>query len=278
MDRILFHLGPVTVYTFGASIAIGALVAILLADREAKRLEMDTDQVSTLSMIILVAGILGARIFFVMFYDPIYYWQHPLDIFKIYEGGLSIHGGILGAIMAGLWYTRRTALPFWAAADMLAPAAVLAQGIARVGCDVYGKIMTATWPWGVEVQGQLVHPVQIYETLLDLALFIFLWGKRERQRYEGQIFIYYLGGYALIRLILEFFRTNPVWIGILTPAHLTSIIFIVAALGMDRWYFKNEVVSTKTQEAPIFWVSPRVWTVIIILAAASVGIFYAMNR
>jgi len=192
MDRILFHLGPFIVYTFGASIAVGTLIAIWLADREANRVGMDADQVYTLSIIILAAGILGALLFFVMFYDPIYYWQHPMDILKIYEGGLSIHGGILGAILIGLWYTRRKALSFWAVADLLAPAAVLAQGIARVGCDIYGKVMAAPWPWGVQVQGQLVHPVQIYETLLDLTLFIFLWGKRQRQRYSGQVFIYCL--------------------------------------------------------------------------------------
>lgn len=113
MDSILFQLGPFTVYAFGASIAVGTLIAIWLADREAKRVRMDADQISTLSIILLVAGILGARIFFVMLYDPAYYFQHPLDIFRIYEGGLSIHGGILGSILAGLWYTRRTALSFW---------------------------------------------------------------------------------------------------------------------------------------------------------------------
>ncbi len=278
MDRILFHLGPFTVYTFGASIAVGTLIAIGLADREAKRMGMDADQISTLSIILLVAGILGARLFFVMFYDPLYYWQHPLDIFKIYEGGLSIHGGILGAILAGRWYTRRTALSFWTVADLLAPATVLAQGIARVGCDVYGKVMPAAWPWGVQVQGQLVHPVQIYETLLDLALFIFLWGKRERQRYSGQVFIYYLGGYALIRLVLEYFRTNPVLIGNLTPAHLTSILFIVAALGLDRWSSRHKVVRMEANNAPALWVSPVVWAAITALAASSVGIFYSINR
>lgn len=277
MDRILFHLGPFTVYTFGASIAVGVLAAFWLADREAKRVGMDDEKVSTLFLILLVTGLLGARVFFVMFYDPAYYWQHPLDIFKIYEGGLSIHGGMIGAILAGLWYTRRTALSFWAVADLLAPVAVLAQGIARVGCDVYGKVMAAAWPWGVLVQGQLVHPVQIYETLLDLALFIFLWGKRDRPRYEGQVFIYYLGGYALIRLVLEFFRTNPVWIGIFTPAHLTSILFIVVALGMGRWRFKHEIISTKMQKTPVLWVSPGVWAAIIVLAAASVGVFNRLN-
>lgn len=278
MDRILIHLGPFAVYTFGVSISIGALTAIWLADREAKRVKMDAEQVTTLSMIILLAGILGARIFFVLFYEPIYYWHNPLDVFKIYEGGLSIHGGILGAILVGLWYTKRTSLPFWKVADILAPAAVLAQGIARVGCDVYGKVMTVLWPWGVYFQGQPVHPVQIYETLLDLALFLFLWGKRERQKYQGQIFIYYLGGYALIRLVLEFFRTNPVLIGILTPAHFTSIVFITIALVLDRWRSKSDINDTRTREVPALWVSPKVWGAVLVLAAASVWIFYDLNK
>jgi phosphatidylglycerol:prolipoprotein diacylglycerol transferase len=265
------------VYTFGASIAVGALTAFWLADREAKRVGMDADQVSTLSLILLIAGLLGARIFFVMFYDPTYYWQHPLDIFKIYEGGLSIHGGILGGILAGLWYSKRTDISFWAVADILAPAALLAQGIARVGCDVYGKVMAQAWSWGVQVQGQIVHPVQVYETLLDLALFIFLWGKRERQRYSGQIFVYYLGGYALIRLILEFFRVNPVLIGILTPAHLTSILFIIAAMVLARWRSRQELFTIEAQPATPHWVSPGVWAAVTLLATISVAVFYGMN-
>ncbi len=277
MERILFHLGPFTVYTFGASIAVGVLGAFWIADREAKRIALDAEKISTLSLVILVAGILGARLFFVMFYDPAHYWQDPLDIFKIYEGGLSIHGGILGSILAGWWYSKKSDISFGAAADLLAPAIILAQGIARVGCDVYGKVMTQSWWWGVQVQGQLVHPVQIYETLLDFALFIMLWGKRERQRYSGQIFVYYLGGYSLIRLILEFFRTNPVVIGGLTPAHLTSILFIVLAIGLDRWTSKHETIPNEGSNPPFLWIGFRDWALISLLTIVCVVVFYNLN-
>ena len=187
MERVLFQLGPVSIYTFSVSIAVGGLAAYWLTHKETQRIKMDDNSIDNLFIILLIAGILGARIFYILFYNPAFYWQHPFEVIKINEGGLSIHGGILGAVAAGLWYTRRLKIPFWPVADLLAPAVILAQGIARVGCDVYGRVMSQAWPWGINLQGQLVHPVQIYETILDLTLFIFLWGKRDRQKYSGQI-------------------------------------------------------------------------------------------
>lgn len=276
MNRILFEMGPITVYTFGLSIAVGVIAAYYLAEREAKRLSLDADKVSTLFLILLAAGIIGARLFYVLFYDPAYYAQHLAEIIKINEGGLSIHGGIIGAILAGWWYCRKAELSFWFAADLLAPAAILAQGIARVGCDVYGKAMTVIWPWGVQMQGQVVHPVQIYETLLDLALFIFLWGQRDRQKYSGQIFIYYLGFYALIRFILEFFRSNPVLLASFTPAHITSVLFIMIAIGLAWWRSRQNLAVQYPQEASVIWIRPKVWLTVLSMAVISVGIFFAL--
>jgi phosphatidylglycerol:prolipoprotein diacylglycerol transferase len=278
MNRVLFEIGPITVYTFGVSIAVGVLAAYYLADREAKRAGLDVDKVSTLFLILLVAGILGARIFYILFYNPAYYSQHLVEIIKINEGGLSIHGGIIGAILAGWWYSRKVDLSFWSVADLLAPAAIMAQGIARVGCDVYGKAMAVIWPWGVQLQGQVVHPVQIYETLLDLALFIFLWGQRDRKKYSGQIFIYYLGFYALIRFILEFFRNNPVILASFTPAHITSVILMLFAIGLAVWRSRKRVSVLENNNVSAIWVRARVWLAVLSLAAISVSIFYTINN
>lgn len=277
MERVLFEFGPFTIYTFGISIAIGVLAAYLLADREARRTGQDVNKISTLFLILLVAGILGARLFFVLFYDPAYYSRHLAEIIMINEGGLSVHGGIIGAILAGWWYCKKADLSFWSVADLLAPAAILAQGIARVGCDVYGKTMAVIWPWGVQLQGQVVHPVQIYETLLDLALFIFLWGQRDRQKYSGQVFIYYLGFYALIRFILEFFRTNPVVLASFTPAHITSIILILIAVGLAVWRSQRKQDVQNPHGASAVWAQPRVWLAVLTLAAISVSLFYFRN-
>ncbi|MEN6461963.1 MAG: prolipoprotein diacylglyceryl transferase [Syntrophomonas sp.] len=277
MERILFHLGPMPIYTFGVSIAMGVLAAFWLTGRETKRSNMDANTIDTLFIILLLAGIVGARIFYVLFYNPVFYWQHLFDIIRINEGGLSIHGGIIGAAVAGFWYTRRFKIPFWPVADLLAPVALLAQGIARVGCDVYGRVMSKAWPWGINLQGQIVHPVQIYETILDLGLFIYLWGKRDRQKYSGQIFVYYLSGYAGIRFILEFFRTNPVILYNITPAHLTSVLFILLAVGMSLWLSRGELLPETSQKMNRFWVSTKVWGIVVALAAICIAIFYISN-
>jgi phosphatidylglycerol:prolipoprotein diacylglycerol transferase len=276
VEKVLFHLGPVAIYKFGVTIALGAFTAYWLANKEAKRAGLDAEKLSTLFLLVLIAGLIGARLFYVLAYDPAYYWRHPADILKIYEGGLSIHGGILGGFLAGLWYTLRNRLAFWPAADVLAPLAALGQGIARVGCDIYGRAMVHAWPWGIEAGGRLVHPVQIYETLLDLALFLYLWGKRDRRRYSGQIFVHYLAGYACIRLILEFFRTNPVLFWGITPAHLTSVVFILLAWALGIWLSKRGLHKQEPGDAPKYWVHPRVWASVIILAVAATWVFYVL--
>jgi phosphatidylglycerol:prolipoprotein diacylglycerol transferase len=277
MERVLFQLGPVSIYTFSVSIAVGVLAAYWLTHKETQRIKMDDNSIDNLFIILLIAGILGARIFYILFYNPAFYWQHPFEVIKINEGGLSIHGGILGAVAAGLWYTRRLKIPFWPVADLLAPAVILAQGIARVGCDVYGRVMSQAWPWGINLQGQLVHPVQIYETILDLTLFIFLWGKRDRQKYSGQIFVFYLAGYAGIRLVLEFFRTNPVIIWNITPAHLTGILFILLAIGLDLWLSRVKPVPKTETQMERFWVSAKVWKAVIALTAVCITVFYIIR-
>ena len=277
MERVLFQLGPVSIYTFSVSIAVGVLAAYWLTHKETQRIKMDDNSIDNLFIILLIAGILGVRIFYILFYNPAFYWQHPFEVIKINEGGLSIHGGILGAVAAGLWYTRRLKIPFWPVADLLAPAVILAQGIARVGCDVYGRVMSQAWPWGINLQGQLVHPVQIYETILDLTLFIFLWGKRDRQKYSGQIFVFYLAGYAGIRLVLEFFRTNPVIIWNITPAHLTGILFILLAIGLDLWLSRVKPVPKTETQMERFWVSAKVWKAVIALTAVCITVFYIIR-
>jgi phosphatidylglycerol:prolipoprotein diacylglycerol transferase len=136
--------------------------------------------------------------------------------------------------------------------------------------------MGQVWPWGVGVQGQLVHPVQIYETILDFLLLIYLWRKKERQLYSGQIFVHYLGGYALIRMVLEFFRTNPVLIGGITPAHLTSTLFIIAALILNRWCSNNGALeSARTTSAG--WNNTKFSAAVIVLLIACIEIFYGLN-
>lgn len=234
MRPVLFTLGPFAIHTLGFFIALGAVAAILLTTRETERKGLSSERVMDLLLFVLLGGLLGARLGYIVVYAPGYYLGHPLEALRFDLGGLSIHGGITGGLLVALWYTRRHSLPFWTLADAAAPGLMLAQAIGRTGCDVFGIPMARPWPWGVSSGGTLLHPAQVYEFLLDYLLFYFLWRWRTRVRFPGQLFLMYVIGFATIRGVVEFFRSNPVLFGPFTVAHAASLAFILAALAAWR--------------------------------------------
>jgi len=227
--RVLFSLGPFPVYTFGFMMALGVLAATLIIYIEAKRKGLNQDKVLDFILWALIFGILGARLGYVIIADPLYYLRNPLQFFHIQDGGLSIHGAVIGGLFAGLLFSRRYRLPFWRLADVFAPGLALGIAIGRVGCDVFGRPMTNPWPWGVMVNGQLLHPAQVYEFVLDYLLFFYLWRQRKRVAYDGRLFLNFIALYAAIRGIVEFVRYNPTVFGPLSVAHVASLVFIIVA-------------------------------------------------
>lgn len=222
----LFSFGFIHVYFFGVMIAIGIIAGVWFAMRIARKRQISEDTILNLAIFEIISGIVGARVFFIMFYNPRYYVNNPSEILKITEGGLSIHGGIFFALIAGVIFSKRYRISFFRLADIAVIAVILAQGIGRVGCDVFGKVMLNAMPWGVMVDGKLLHPVQIYEFILDFILFIYLWEKSERQQYDGDLFVTYIIAFPIIRGIVEFFRINPLIWGPFSISHLLSLMFI----------------------------------------------------
>lgn len=225
----LFSIGPFTVYFFGLMIAIGAIIGGTIFIREARRQGLDTDILTNGVMYSLIAGIIGARIIYVFVYNPSYYLSNPIEIFAIHEGGLSIHGGILGGLLVGYLFLRKHKIPVWKTLDIVAPALILAQGISRIGCDVFGGPISDALPWGVQVNEEYLHPAQAYEFILDYLLFGYLWLLLKKRKYTGQVFLHYLVGFMLIRGTVEFVRINPIIFGPFSVSHLMSLIGIIIA-------------------------------------------------
>ena len=117
----LFSFGPITIYFFGFMIAIGAIVGILLLISEAKRRKMDHKSITDVVIYSLLGGVIGARIVFVVVYNPSYYLENPIEVFFIQNGGLSIHGGIAGGLIVGYFLMKRYKLPIWQTLDLAAP-------------------------------------------------------------------------------------------------------------------------------------------------------------
>jgi len=268
----LFSIGPIHIYFFGVMIALGIIAASLVAFKEAERQRVSEDLVLNLIIITVLSGIAGARIFYILFYNPSYYFNDPLEVFHITEGGLSIHGGIITAMAVGFIYSKIKKESFFKLADITVISVALAQGIGRVGCDVFGKPMAKVMPWGINVGYEILHPVQVYEFLLDYILFFILWRKKEKKKYEGQLFIVYFIGFSIIRGIVEFFRINPLVWGPFSVSHLLSLIFIVLGLIIyaliNRRYDKAFTGNVKKSSLLKQLIS------FILLTAISLNIFY----
>ncbi len=235
----LFSIGPFHIYFFGVAVAVGIAIGTIFAINEAKKRDISSEIITDLVLITIISGIVGARLFYILFYNPSIYFNNPVEIFKIYEGGLSIHGGIFTAIVAGYIYTVKKKKSFLKLADIIVTALPLAQGIGRVGCDVFGKPMSDIMPWGINYGGQILHPAQIYEFILDYILFIFLWRRSYNKKFDGELFAIYLISFPIIRGIVEFFRINPVIWGPFSISHLLSLILIIIGIVVYKILSKN---------------------------------------
>lgn len=278
--KILFHVFGYPVHFFGVMIAIGILAGLSVALMEVKRKKLEAERLTNIVFYSIVSAIVGARLFYIVFYNFTYYLENPIEIFKITEGGLSIHGGLLAAFIFSILYTRKQKLIFFRYADALAPGIILGQGIGRVGCDVFGKVMSTPLPWGIERQGQLVHPTQIYEFILDYIVFVVLWRKRKSVRYDGQLFLWYIILFSINRSIVELFRYNPSIVGWFSISHLLSIAFIIGAVvAMIILKEKIKAIPDKSKDFPkrhkYSWATDLL--IMLGLTIISIVIFYGVQ-
>jgi phosphatidylglycerol---prolipoprotein diacylglyceryl transferase len=244
MFPVLIKIGPLTIHTYGFLIAIGFLVALTLAAREAKRQDIPNESIVDVGFYALLSGIIGARLFFI-FTNLENYLAHPLDMVKIWEGGLVFYGGVLFALPTVLWVARKKGLPLLQTGDIWAPSIAIGHAIGRLGCFCagccYGKpaeglpwSVTFTNPGSLAVLGTPLHPTQLYESAAELLNFLILITLRRHQSFKGQLFLMYILNYSIIRSVVEIFRGDEVR-GFLFPgfsySQAISAAMFIAALA-----------------------------------------------
>ncbi|MCJ7772827.1 MAG: prolipoprotein diacylglyceryl transferase [Desulfobacterales bacterium] len=215
MYPTLLNLGKFTIYTYGFFLAMGFLAGIFLAKHEAKRVGEDPDKILDLAFYILIAAIVGSRIFYVAT-NLKAYLTAPLEIFKIWNGGLVFYGGFIAAFITALIYMRIKNMPVWKTTDIMAPPLALGQTLGRLGCFFagccYGEACELPWavtftrPDTLAPIGISIHPTQLYSALSNFIIFIFLFSFRKKKKFEGQLFWTYVFLYGVTRSIIEIFR------------------------------------------------------------------------
>jgi phosphatidylglycerol:prolipoprotein diacylglycerol transferase len=230
MHPIIAKIGPFTIYSYGMMVAIAFLFGIFIARREAVRKNIRPDLVYDLGFYLLIGSIIGARIYYILFFDLKVFLGDPVSIFKVWQGGLAIHGGIFGGIIAGIIFAKIRKISFWTLADLIAPSVILGQAIGRIGCFLNGCCFGM--PMARHFFGAECHPTQIYELILDFAGFLLLWSLRKKVKFAGGLFLLYLMTYGVIRIIVSRFRADNVylWNTALTLADLTSMAMLITAM------------------------------------------------
>ena len=242
MYPILIQLGTFELRSYGVIVALSFLLGLWLSAREAKRKGIDPALVQDFALYALLGGIIGARIYFVLFSNPAYFLQNPWQIVAVWHGGIGIIGALIGGLATALWYCRRKKLSFWTFADTLAPGVVLAQAAGIFACllngDSYGKPADLAWaitytdPRSMAPLNISRHPVEIYELAAYLLVFLLVWQTRKKYKTAGFAFLTYLAGYGAARFSVEFFRGNPaIFAWGIPAAQVFGVALLLLAVG-----------------------------------------------
>ena len=240
---VALHLGPLTIRWYGILMATAMALGLWLAYRDARRRGLDPESLLKASELGLLGGLVGARLYYVLF-NLDYYSQAPAKILAVWEGGLAIHGGVIGGILVGGGYALWRGLPLLRYLDIAAPSLALGQAIGRWGNyfneEAFGTPTTLPWKLFISpphrplvyAQDEFFHPTFLYESLWDLGVFALLfWCFRDRlARAPGALFLAYLGLYSVGRFVTEGLRTDPLLLGHVRIAQVVSVLGVAAAI------------------------------------------------
>ncbi len=258
--QTVLSIGGLSIQWYAVCILLGAIGCTYFSYREMKKANYSWQIAEDLLTGCFITGIIGARLWYCIFYDFNYYFSNPLNILKIYEGGLAIQGGVIAGALYGYWYAKKHKLSFFRLADMIIPNLLLAQAIGRWGnfmnqeahgvavSESYFNNFPAFIKEGMFIQGQYYVPTFLYESVLNILgfiLFTFII-KKLNDRYHflkrGDGLYFYMIWYGCSRYIVEGLRTDSLMIGAFRMAQLTSIAFVVVGvlgmLGLFRKIFK----------------------------------------
>ncbi|OYT32866.1 prolipoprotein diacylglyceryl transferase [Candidatus Woesearchaeota archaeon ex4484_78] len=217
LNPVILNLGPLEIRWYGLMYVLGFFVVYFYVRSmiKKKRLKLSVEELDNLLVLLIFAMILGARLFYAIFYNPSYFVRFPLKFFAVWEGGLSFHGALLAIILTGFFYCKKKNISFLETADVFIVPVALANAFGRIGnfinAELYGKVTGL--PWGVLFPGVSGprHPTQIYEAFYNVVIFSVLFFLRNKVKKKGVLLGLFLFLYAFFRFFVEFLKDLPVY-------------------------------------------------------------------
>ena len=244
MDKVALDLGPIQIYWYSIFIFLGMLVACFVIYKEAKKREIEEEFLVNLTFNTIILGIIGARLYYVLFNLP-YYLNNPIEILEIWNGGLAIHGGIIAGLLFIIYYCKKHEVNIWKMLDIIVVGLIIAQAIGRWGnffnSEAYGPITTeenlrslgipSFVINGMYILGKYRQPTFFYESVWCLFGFCAMLLIRNYKYLKiGQLTGFYLIWYGIIRFIIEAMRTDSLMLGPIKMAQLVSIVFVISGI------------------------------------------------
>lgn len=219
MFPILVKIGPLTVHTYGFMMAIGVAFGLWFLFVQAKKQELEAPRLIDMAFYTIIISLIGAKLI-LLIGNFSYYMKYPSELFSLARSGGVFQGGLTFGFFFALWYLHKHRIPTWKTADIIGPALALGHGFGRIGCFsagcCYGR--ESAVPWGVAFHNEyahnltgipletLLHPTQLYESILNFANFLILFFILKKKRFDGQVFSFYIINYSIIRYFVEFYR------------------------------------------------------------------------
>ncbi|WP_449622704.1 prolipoprotein diacylglyceryl transferase [Robertmurraya sp. Marseille-Q9965] len=246
LNPIAFSLGPIDVHWYGIIIGVGLALALFLAIREGERRGLEKDTFADLMLWAIPIAIISARIYYVLF-EWGYYSQNPGDIIKIWNGGIAIHGALIGSVITAYVFSKNKGISFWKLADIAAPSIILGQAIGRWGNfmnqEAHGEEVSRAFLENLYlpdfivdqmyINGTYYHPTFLYESVWNLLGFILLISLRRVNLRRGEMFLSYVIWYSIGRFFIEGMRTDSLMLTEhLRIAQTISIALVIVAVAL----------------------------------------------
>jgi phosphatidylglycerol---prolipoprotein diacylglyceryl transferase len=263
IDPVAVRLGPVAIHWYGLTYLAAFGLFMFLAMRRLRHEPFASvrgpgawtrKDVEDMLFLGVLGVVVGGRLGYCLFYKPDYYLAHPLEVFYVWLGGMSFHGGMLGVIVSQIWFAYSRRKPFWQVMDFVAPCVPPGLAAGRVGNfingELWGRPADPSLPWAMifPQSGTMAprHPSQVYQFLLEgLLLFVILWLYGRRQRKPGQVAAAFLIGYGALRFTAEYFREPDSFLGLLSlglsMGQWLCIPMIVAGVAIWLWAERRNV-------------------------------------
>ncbi|MCX8118327.1 MAG: prolipoprotein diacylglyceryl transferase [Desulfobacterota bacterium] len=245
-NPIMVELGPIRVSWYGMMYVLGFIASYLLVRYQMKKKDFGVTRVEieNLYFYLIIGLMVGARLGYVLFYDLKMYLQAPLEIFAVWKGGMSFHGGLIGVLIVGLLFSWKHRKSFWRIADLITVTAPIGLGLGRIGNfingELYGRVTSVPWAMIFPRGGPHPrHPSQLYECALEGGLlFLLLWSLKDRGLPRGGLLALFLLLYGLFRFLVEFFREPDPHLGfVLGPLTLGQVFSLIMIGGGSALYF-----------------------------------------